>query len=53
VQYATINGHDGSLWACSPGFTVTPEEITKLATLLQGSDLSPLGANGFTIATQQ
>lgn len=29
-----------------------PEECTKLATILQGSDLSPIATTGFTIAGQ-
>eukprot|EP00171_Calliarthron_tuberculosum_P016016 IDg16016t1 len=52
-MYASINGHDGSKWASSPGFEVQVEEATKLATLLKGSDLSPITANGFPVAGQQ
>lgn len=38
----------------TPNITqVQPDETTKLSTLLKGSDLSPITANGFTVAGQQ
>eukprot|EP00177_Eucheuma_denticulatum_P007598 GFKZ01013824.1.p1 GENE.GFKZ01013824.1~~GFKZ01013824.1.p1 ORF type:complete len:144 (+),score=13.90 GFKZ01013824.1:247-678(+) len=52
-MYASINGHDGALWASSTGFVVLPEECTSLATLLQGTDLSPIATTGFEIAGQK
>jgi profilin len=53
IQYASIVGHDGSLWANSPGYTVTPEEAKKLAATLKSSSLDSLSGNGFTVAGQK
>jgi len=51
--YASINGHDGSLWACSKGYTVLPEEATKLAELLGGTSLDSIASTGFQLAGQK
>lgn len=51
--YASINGHDGSLWACSKGYTVLPEEAIKLSELLGGSSLDSIASSGFLLAGQK
>eukprot|EP00168_Porphyra_purpurea_P019398 TRINITY_DN770_c0_g1_i1.p2 TRINITY_DN770_c0_g1~~TRINITY_DN770_c0_g1_i1.p2 ORF type:complete len:144 (+),score=44.11 TRINITY_DN770_c0_g1_i1:648-1079(+) len=51
--YASINGHDGSLWACSKGYTVLPEEAIKLAELLGGTSLDSIASTGFPLAGQK
>jgi len=51
--YASINGHDGSLWACSKGYTVLPEEAIKLAELLGGTSLDSIASTGFLLAGQK
>lgn len=51
-MYASINGHDGSKWASSPGYEVLEEEAKKLATLLKGSDLGIISSKGFYVAGQ-
>eukprot|EP00173_Palmaria_palmata_P003297 Plantae.Rhodophyta-Palmaria_palmata.ctg3441.p1 GENE.Plantae.Rhodophyta-Palmaria_palmata.ctg3441~~Plantae.Rhodophyta-Palmaria_palmata.ctg3441.p1 ORF type:complete len:144 (-),score=26.52 Plantae.Rhodophyta-Palmaria_palmata.ctg3441:681-1112(-) len=52
-MYASIVGHDGSLWASSPGYNVLPEEAKKMATLLTGSSLDSISGSGFTVAGQK
>eukprot|EP00183_Erythrolobus_madagascarensis_P005983 CAMPEP_0185843850 /NCGR_PEP_ID=MMETSP1354-20130828/228_1 /TAXON_ID=708628 /ORGANISM="Erythrolobus madagascarensis, Strain CCMP3276" /LENGTH=145 /DNA_ID=CAMNT_0028543421 /DNA_START=64 /DNA_END=501 /DNA_ORIENTATION=- len=53
--YASICGHDGATWACSPGYTVLPAEASKLNQLLSGTmdDLNSVAANGFFVAGQK
>lgn len=54
VQYASIVGHDGSLWACSKDYNVLPEEGKAIASLLTGeADVSTVASNGFFIAGQK
>lgn len=51
-MYASINGHDGSLWACSPGFSVQVEECKAVVHALT-QDMSKVQSQGFTIAGQK
>lgn len=46
-------GHDGTTWACSPGYTVLPEEAKSLATLLASKSLDPITGPGFSVAGQR
>jgi len=51
VSKAAIAGHDGSLWAKSAGFEVSPSEILKL---VQGFDnADTLASAGVTLAGQR
>eukprot|EP01123_Difflugia_compressa_P010740 TRINITY_DN3_c0_g2_i1.p1 TRINITY_DN3_c0_g2~~TRINITY_DN3_c0_g2_i1.p1 ORF type:complete len:127 (-),score=21.46 TRINITY_DN3_c0_g2_i1:198-578(-) len=47
VTVASITGHDGSVWATSPGFNVSADEIKKLVAGF--NDPSPLRASGMFI----
>lgn len=51
--YAAIVGHDGTTWACSPGYTVLPEEAKSLAALLGSNSLDPITGPGFSVAGQR
>lgn len=51
-MYGAIYGFDGAKWASSEGYEVQVAEATKLAKLLQGSDLSSIAADGFFVAGQ-
>eukprot|EP00168_Porphyra_purpurea_P006601 TRINITY_DN18111_c0_g1_i1.p1 TRINITY_DN18111_c0_g1~~TRINITY_DN18111_c0_g1_i1.p1 ORF type:complete len:156 (+),score=4.71 TRINITY_DN18111_c0_g1_i1:224-691(+) len=50
---AAIVGHDGTTWACSPGYTVLPEEAKSLATLLSSTSLESIAGPGFGVAGQR
>lgn len=52
-SYASIVGHDGTTWACSPGYTVLPEEAKSLAALLGSNSLDPITGPGFSVAGQR
>merc|ERR1712001_460965 len=48
VTHAVICGHDGNIWASSPGFAVTPDELRALIAKYNNTD--QLAMNGVTIA---
>lgn len=48
VKHAVICGHDGSIWATSAGFQVTPEELKTLISKYSNTDT--LAASGVVIA---
>jgi len=50
---AAIVGHDGTTWACSPGYSVLPEEAKSLATLLSSTSLESIAGPGFSVAGQR
>eukprot|EP01121_Diplochlamys_sp_Union-15-3_P014647 TRINITY_DN4699_c0_g1_i1.p1 TRINITY_DN4699_c0_g1~~TRINITY_DN4699_c0_g1_i1.p1 ORF type:complete len:127 (-),score=16.48 TRINITY_DN4699_c0_g1_i1:15-395(-) len=47
VSVGSIVGHDGSVWATSPGFNVSADEVKKL--LAGFTDPGPLRASGLFI----
>lgn len=48
VKHAVICGHDGSIWATSAGFQVTPEELKTLISKYDNTDT--LASSGVVIA---
>eukprot|EP00088_Acartia_fossae_P039765 TRINITY_DN4138_c0_g1_i1.p1 TRINITY_DN4138_c0_g1~~TRINITY_DN4138_c0_g1_i1.p1 ORF type:complete len:127 (-),score=27.72 TRINITY_DN4138_c0_g1_i1:409-789(-) len=47
VKDAVIAGHDGNIWATSPGFGVTPAELKTIITNVGNSEV--LAVNGITV----
>ena len=46
-------GKDGSLWATSPGFTVSQAECSTLAQALDNNNFDSISGSGFTVAAQK
>jgi len=44
ISHAAIYGHNGSLWATSPGFSLSPEEVASLVEAFGNAD--KIQANG-------
>ncbi|CAG8729516.1 10295_t:CDS:2, partial [Funneliformis mosseae] len=47
IVQAAIYGHNGSLWATSPGFSLSPEEITTLVEAFNNAE--KIQANGLYV----
>jgi len=47
IAKAAIYGHNGSLWATSPGFSLSPEEITTLTEAFNNAE--KIQANGLYV----
>lgn len=53
IQYAAIHGTAGELWANSPDFIISAEEVVRLATALSTGEFTAITQGGFSIAGQQ